>query len=51
VALSFYALSQEIEHKPGLYIGRPSITDLQTFLADYRFARQEEEHHRKGDSL
>ncbi len=41
MTLSFYELLREIEHKPGLYIGRPSITDLQMFLAGYDFARQE----------
>lgn len=38
---SFYELLRGIEQKPGLYIGRPSITDLQMFLAGYHFARQE----------
>ena len=41
MTLSFYELLQEIEQKPGLYIGQPSITDLQIFLAGYHFARQE----------
>ena len=41
MTLSFYELLREIEHKPGLYIGRPSITDLQMFLAGYLFARHE----------
>jgi len=40
MTLSFYELLREIEHKPGLYIGRPSLTDLQMFLAGYHFARR-----------
>lgn len=41
MTLAFYELLREIEHKPGLYIRRPSVTDLQMFLAGYHFARYE----------
>jgi len=37
----FYNLLREIERKPGLYIGQPSISGLYMFLQGYGFARRQ----------
>ena len=36
-----FTLLQKIEKAPGLYIGRPAVTDLFLFLVGYEFARSE----------
>lgn len=36
-----YDLLQQIEAKPGLYIGEPSISHLYMFLSGYQFARRQ----------
>lgn len=38
---SLFALLEKIRNKPGLYIGKASITELRMFVAGYRFARSE----------
>ncbi len=37
----FYELLQQIQKKPGLYIGSPSINGLYMFLTGYQFARRQ----------
>ena len=37
----FHLLNQ-IKQKPGMYIGSPSVTQLQMFLCGYFFSRQEQ---------
>ncbi len=37
----FYQLLWQIQQKPGLYIGEPSINELYMFLQGYNFARRE----------
>jgi hypothetical protein len=39
--MEFYELLRAIQSKPGLYLGKPSLTALYTFLAGYRFARRQ----------
>ena len=36
-----YEVLQKIKNKPGMYIGKPSITILHHFLVGYQFARSE----------
>jgi len=36
----YYELIQQIQKKPGLYIGSPSISSLYMFLTGYQFARR-----------
>ncbi len=36
-----FTLLQKIEKSPGMYIGRPAVTDLYLFLVGYEFARSE----------
>lgn len=36
-----FEVLQKIEKSPGLYIGRPSVSDLFMFLIGYEFARSE----------
>lgn len=36
-----FTLLQKIEKSPGMYIGRPAVTDLFLFLVGYEFARSE----------
>lgn len=38
---SLFPLLNKIRTKPGLYIGRASITELRMFVVGYRFARSE----------
>lgn len=38
---SLFPLLNKIRTKPGLYIGRASITELRMFIVGYRFARSE----------
>ncbi|MCU0570144.1 MAG: hypothetical protein MUF49_26670 [Oculatellaceae cyanobacterium Prado106] len=38
---SLFSLLEKIKAKPGLYIGKASITDLRMFILGYRFARSE----------
>lgn len=40
---NLFGLLEKIRQKPGLYIGRPSVTALRHFLVGYKFARQEME--------
>jgi hypothetical protein len=37
----YYDLLQQIQKKPGLYIGGPSISSLYMFLTGYQFARRQ----------
>ncbi|OQY46414.1 MAG: hypothetical protein B6242_07835 [Anaerolineaceae bacterium 4572_78] len=37
----FYNLLQQIQHKPGLYLGQISISNLYMFLQGYSFARRQ----------
>lgn len=37
----FYEVLQKIKDRPGMYIGKPSITILRYFLVGYAFAREE----------
>ena len=37
----FYNLLRDIEQKPGLYLGQPSISGLYMFLQGYSFARRQ----------
>lgn len=37
----YYDLLQQIQKKPGLYIGGPSISGLYMFLTGYQFARRQ----------
>jgi len=37
----FYDLLQQIQQKPGLYLGQPSISQLYMFLQGYNFARRQ----------
>jgi hypothetical protein len=50
--IDLYELIRNIEKRPAMYLGQPSITHLQSFLAGYFLARQqldipetEQEHH------
>lgn len=36
-----FEVLQKIEKSPGLYLGRPSVSDLFMFLVGYEFARSE----------
>lgn len=36
-----FEVLQKIEKSPGMYLGRPSVSDLFMFLAGYEFARNE----------
>jgi hypothetical protein len=36
-----FEVLQKIEKSPGMYIGRPSVSDLFMFLVGYEFARSE----------
>ena len=36
-----FEVLQKIEKSPGLYIGRPSVSDLFMFIVGYEFARSE----------
>ena len=36
-----YKLLQKVKNKPGMYIGRPSVSDLFMFIVGYEFARGE----------
>lgn len=38
---SIFGLLEKINQKPGLYLGKPSVTALRHFLVGYKFARQE----------
>ncbi len=38
---SLFPLLKKIQAKPGLYIGKASITELRMFIVGYRFARSE----------
>ncbi|MDX2231980.1 MAG: hypothetical protein NW220_20260 [Leptolyngbyaceae cyanobacterium bins.349] len=38
---SFYQLISNIEKRPSMYLGKPSISNLRSFLAGYIFARRE----------
>jgi len=38
---SLFPLLKKIQTKPGLYIGKASITELRMFIVGYRFARSE----------
>ena len=38
---SLFPLLNKIRTKPGLYIGKASITELRMFIVGYRFARSE----------
>jgi hypothetical protein len=38
---SLFALLEKIKNKPGLYVGKTSITELRMFIVGYRFARSE----------
>jgi hypothetical protein len=38
---SFYELIRRIQKRPSMYLGKPSINNLQAFLAGYSLARQE----------
>jgi hypothetical protein len=38
---SLFPLLEKIKTKPGLYIGKASISDLRMFIVGYRFARSE----------
>lgn len=40
--IGFYQLIQKIKQRPSLYLGKRSITHLQTFLDGYTFARREQ---------
>lgn len=40
---NLYNLLKEINQKPGLYIGSPSVSNLYMFLCGYEFSRQEQE--------
>jgi len=37
----FYDLLKQIQQKPGLYLGQPSISQLYMFLQGYNFARRQ----------
>ncbi|MCU0565737.1 MAG: hypothetical protein MUF49_03975 [Oculatellaceae cyanobacterium Prado106] len=39
--VEFYDLIHNIEKRPALYLGQPTITHLGTFLAGYNFARRQ----------
>ncbi|MCB0062393.1 MAG: hypothetical protein KDE19_09765 [Caldilineaceae bacterium] len=39
--LDLYDLLRQIEQKPGMYIGTPSIRNLYMFLNGYQFARRQ----------
>jgi hypothetical protein len=36
-----FELLEKIKNKPGMYIGRASVTELRMFIVGYRFARSE----------
>ena len=36
-----FEVLQKIEESPGMYLGRPSVTDLFMFLVGYEFARSQ----------
>ena len=38
---SLFTLLEKIKNKPGLYIGKVSVTELRMFIVGYRFARSE----------
>ncbi len=38
---SFYQLISNIEKRPSMYLGKPSISNLRSFLSGYIFARRE----------
>lgn len=38
---NFYQLISKIEKRPSMYLGRPSISNLRSFLSGYIFARRE----------
>ena len=39
--LEFYDLIRNIQKRPAMYLGQPSISHLRTFLAGYFFARHQ----------
>ena len=39
---NFYQLISNIERRPSMYLGQPSISNLQAFLSGYIFARREQ---------
>ena len=39
--LDLYDIIRKIEKRPAMYLGQPSITHLQSFLAGYFFARHQ----------
>jgi len=41
VKVGLFEILSKIKAKPGLYIGRPSVSDLFIFLAGYKTARRE----------
>jgi hypothetical protein len=41
VMSTFYELLAQIQRKPGLYLGSPSISSLYMFLNGYQFARRQ----------
>jgi hypothetical protein len=38
---SLFELLEKIKNKPGIYIGKASVTELRMFIVGYRFARSE----------
>jgi hypothetical protein len=38
---SFFDILAQIQARPGLYLGRPSVSDLSMFLVGYKTARRE----------
>lgn len=38
---TFYQLISNIERRPSMYLGKPSISNLRSFLSGYIFARRE----------
>jgi len=36
-----FGVLQKIEKSPGMYLGRPSVSDLSMFLVGYEFARSQ----------
>ncbi len=39
--LNLYELIQNIEKRPAMYLGQPSISNLRAFLSGYTFARRQ----------
>ena len=39
--MNLYELLKEIQKAPGMYLGRPSVSDLFMFLNGYEFARSQ----------